>query len=213
MPLRESFLARWYYRVVESSLLPCLARLPLTPNQITILGLLLAAVVPLGFYVHPWFGFLFMGLSGVADTLDGLVSRKLKKETRFGAFLDSSLDRVADFFYLSGFWVLFWRRDGLIPATALIFSALLFSFMISYTKARCEALGGTCQTGLMERGVRVLYLLAWALALSLFPEADAKILWHGLILFCVLTFWTMIRRLTSIRSEMKKQTHAHGIKS
>lgn len=204
MSLRNTFLADYYYRILKNRLLPKIAHVFATPNQFTMLGFVLALIVPFGFYLHPVFGLLFIVLSGIADSMDGLVARSRGMDTVFGAFLDSSLDRVSDFLYLLGFWVLFWEGKLLILASALIFSTFLFAVMISYTKARSESLGGTCEAGLMERGVRTIYLIVWALLLCIFPADGDKILWSGLILFCILNFVTMMQRILHIRSKLER---------
>ena len=76
--------------------------------------------------------------------------------------------------------------------------------MISYTKARIEGLGGTCETGLMERGLRTLYLIVWAFLLFILPPAFDALLWLGLILFCLLTLITAAQRIIHIRSQFIK---------
>ena len=169
MALRNSILADYFYRFLKRTHLSKIEDSLLKPNQLTVLGLVLAVFVPFGFYVHPFWGLLFMALSGFADAMDGLVAKNQGINTVFGAFLDSSFDRISDFFYLFGFWVLFWRSEQLIVASALILFSILFTFMISYTKARIEGLGGTCEVGLMERGARTLYLIVWAFLLCILP--------------------------------------------
>ena len=204
MALRNSILADYFYRFLKRTHLSKLEDSLLKPNQLTILGLVLAVFVPFGFYVHPFWGLLFMALSGFADAMDGLVAKNQGINTVFGAFLDSSFDRISDFFYLFGFWVLFWRSEQLIVASALILFSILFTFMISYTKARIEGLGGTCESGLMERGLRTLFLIVWALLLCVLPPAFDTILWLGLLLFCLLTLITVIQRIVHIRSQFVK---------
>ena len=204
MALRNSILADYFYRFLKRTHLSKLEDSLLKPNQLTVLGLVLAVFVPFGFYVHPFWGLLFMALSGCADAMDGLVAKNQGINTVFGAFLDSSFDRISDFFYLFGFWVLFWRSEQLIVASALILFSILFTFMISYTKARIEGLGGTCESGLMERGLRTLFLIVWALLLCILPPAFDTILWLGLLLFCLLTLITVIQRIVHIRSQFVK---------
>ena len=207
MSLRKSFLAVFFYRVVEWSLLPHMERLAITANQLTALGLAAAIIAPFGFYVHPLLGMVFIILSGIADSIDGYVARTRGTATAYGAFLDSCFDRISDFFYLLGFWVLFWNQDGLIGASSLVFLSCLFSVMVSYVKARAEAVGATCEVGLMERGWRTLYLIVWALIGGIFfrqPALDI-ILWLGLILFCGLTFATMVQRLLHIRGSFSSK--------
>ena len=203
MSLRNSILADYFYRILERTQPPKKEHSRLSPNQVTILGALLAMGVPFGFYVHPFWGLLFMMLSGFADAMDGFVAKNQGTRSDFGAFLDSSLDRMSDFFFICGFWIFFWESRWLILASGLVFLSFLFTFMISYTKARVEGLGGTCETGLMERGVRTLYLITWAFLLCILPNIQETILWLGLILFCVLTLFTLVQRLFHIRSEFK----------
>ena len=204
MALRNSIFADYFYRVLERTSLPKLEDSLLKPNQLTVLGLVLAVFVPVGFYLHPFWGLVFMVLSGFADAMDGLVAKNQGTNTVFGAFLDSSFDRISDFFYLFGFWVLFWRSERLILPSILIFLSFLLTFMISYTKAKIESLGGTCEVGLMERGLRTLYLIVWALLVCLLPSAFDTLVWLGLILFCLLTLITVIQRIVHIRSQSVK---------
>ena len=75
MSLRTSPIAPYYYRLLENWLLPVLKRTHTNPNRLTLAGLALAAAVPVGFYFHPAIGFVLMGLSGVADSLDGAVAK------------------------------------------------------------------------------------------------------------------------------------------
>lgn len=205
MALRNTIFADYFYRILERSHIPKVKHSLLTPNQVTVLGLVLAVLVPIGFYVHPVWGLLFMILSGCADAVDGLVAKKQGTHTVFGAFLDSSLDRMSDFLYLFGFWVLCWHTERIILVSGLVFLAFLFTFMISYTKARVEGLGIICEKGLMERGLRTVYLILWALALCIFPPAFDTLLWVGLIVFCILTLFTVIQRIFYIRSEFANQ--------
>jgi phosphatidylglycerophosphate synthase len=205
MALRNTIFADYFYRILERSRIPQAKHSLLSPNQVTVLGLLLAVLVPIGFYVHPVWGLVFMIFSGCADAMDGWVAKRQGTHTIFGAFLDSSFDRISDFFYLFGFWVLCWHREGVILISTLVFLAFLFSFMISYTKARVEGLGINCEKGLMERGLRTVYLILWALALCLFPPLFEAILWFGLIVFCILTLFTVIQRIIHIRSEFDAQ--------
>ena len=203
MPLRKTILADHFYRLIEHRILPRLDPFIESPNQFTMLGLGIAIIVPFGFYVHPFFGLLFILLSSVSDAIDGLVARRRGLNSEFGAFLDSSIDRISDFFYLFGFWTLFWEEEWLVLASALIFFSLIFTFMISYTKARAESLGCTCEKGFMERGVRILYLLIWALLICIRPSAAGLIRWAGLFLFIVLTLSTVIQRMVHIRAQLK----------
>ena len=204
MTLRKSFLAEPYYRWLDKRILPYVNRLTLSPNQFTLVGVLLAAAVPIGFFLHPVVGLLFMLISGFADTLDGLLARRRNVASTFGALLDSTLDRISDFFYIFGFWTLFWNSDRFILASGLIFASSLTTVMISYVKARSEALGGTCSIGWMERGWRTIYLIIWAFLICVLPPLADLILWAGLVLYFVLTSITVLQRITHSRMEFSR---------
>ncbi len=204
MDLRTSSIGEGYYRLLKARLLPLLNRWKLNPIHLTVAGVLLAAMVPPGFYLHPVLGFILMGLSGVADTLDGVMAKKSGTTSLEGAFLDSTMDRISDFFYLGGFWILFHREGYFMPAAALIFAALLLTLMISYVKARAEALGASCGVGFMERGWRTVYLLVWALTVCVLPSQRAIVLWIGLLAYLLLTLQTVIHRIRHIRSQLRE---------
>lgn len=195
MDWRQTQGARLYYQALDRFMASSAANMG--PNFASLLGLGLAVLVPLGFSLAALLGVLFMALSAAADGLDGYLARERGEQSRFGAFLDSTLDRCADFFYLTGFWVLarglafemFWF-------TLLLLLALLGSFLISYSKARLEALGCRCDIGMMDRTSRTVYLLAWALLFALIPPARFAILWIGLIPYLVLVFATVWQRVS-----------------
>lgn len=201
MSIRDSSLGRAYYRVVESLLLAPLMRVFKHPDQITLAGALVSALTPLGFYLHPAAGLAVMLASGLADSLDGHVARKTGLASRYGAFLDSSLDRISDFFYLAGFWVLFREMPGFFWASLLTMTAMAATLMISYTKARAEGLGGTCSVGLMSRAPRVIYLLAWAALLVALPAQREPVLWWGLGVYAALAAFTVAQRIAHVKKK------------
>jgi CDP-diacylglycerol---glycerol-3-phosphate 3-phosphatidyltransferase len=203
MTLRDSRIAGYFYSFLNRSILPLLKRTSISPNQLTLIGFGLAALVPVGFYADPWFGFFFILFSGLTDTLDGLLSRALGNGSVFGAFLDSTLDRASDLFFLAGFWILFWGEPHLLLITSLFYLAFFLTFLISYIKARVEGLGSSCQIGFMGRSARVIFQLVWALLLALFVEIRMELLWSGLTLYLVLTMGTVVQRLTHINRQLK----------
>jgi CDP-diacylglycerol--glycerol-3-phosphate 3-phosphatidyltransferase len=195
MALRDHPLARGYHRLLQTTVLPWARRHHLRADQITCLGALVALTVPPAFGLHPLAGLLPLLLSGIADTLDGHLARENGKTRPWGAFLDSSLDRLSDGCYLLGFWILFWRAGMALTGTLLLWPALVATLMISYTKARAEALGGDCPVGLMERAARVIYLCGWALCLGLLPAHREMLLLGGGALHLVLTVATVVQRI------------------
>jgi CDP-diacylglycerol--glycerol-3-phosphate 3-phosphatidyltransferase len=188
--LRTSALAAAYYGLMERFLLPRLRAWGLSPNRLTWTGMLISVAVPLGFWVHPLLGFLLIAVSGAADSLDGLMARHQKRSSNWGAFLDSSLDRISDFFYLLGFWVPLSRLGEPAWATPAVFVCILLT------------LGYHCPVGLMERGIRVVYLILWALVVGLVPAHEPVTLWLGLVLYAVLCLTTVIHRIRYIRGQI-----------
>lgn len=204
IPLKTCAPARIYYTFLEHLLLSPLERMNITANQITIGGLLLALLVPVGFFISPLLGLLMLSASGLADSLDGLLARRQRRTTLVGAFLDSSLDRLSDACYLAGFWVMFRAETHGTAADSVVFAALVFTLMISYVKARAEALGSQCQVGFMERGARVLYLIAWAMVLLAIPDHRSGMLWGGLVIYCTLTLVTVLQRMIVVVKHLRE---------
>ncbi|MHB8531304.1 MAG: CDP-alcohol phosphatidyltransferase family protein [Solirubrobacteraceae bacterium] len=132
----------------------------LTPNAISLTGLLLNVVAA----VLVWEGLFFLGgvafiVGSVMDTLDGRYSRMSGKGTPFGAFLDSTLDRIEEGIVLTAVAGYF-AQHGNRAAAAGVVVAVLASLMVSYTRARAEALGVECKVGIATRPVRVVILSA-----------------------------------------------------
>ena len=102
---------------------------------------------------------------------------------------------------VSGFF--FRQEQYLWLATALVFTALLLTLMISYVKARAEALGASCKVGWMERGSRSVYLLFWALVVCVLPSQRSIALWAGVLIYLLLTLYTVIQRVRHIRLQLR----------
>ena len=158
-------------------------------------GPLVAVLAPAGFLLHPLAGGAVILVSSLADSLDGLVARKWQQSTLAGAFLDSCMDRLADVFYLMGFWVLFWPGQHPLAAGLLIMLSIGSTLLISYAKARAESLDLKTPGGIMERAPRVIFLLSWSLALAIFPSLGQELLWGGLIAYLVATSLTAASRV------------------
>ena len=174
----------------------------LTPNAISMAGLVgnvIAAVLV-------WQRYFFLGgiafiLGSVCDTLDGRYSRMSGKGTPFGAFLDSTLDRLEEGIVLTAVAAYFASR-GDQAAVAAVVAAVLFSLMVSYTRARAEALGVACKVGLATRPVRVVILsigLVFAKGAGL---GDFELLAPAVYVLAGLTILTTIQRILYVRQEL-----------
>src|SRR6266513_4908326 len=178
-----------------------LARLGVTPNTLTVIGLLLgilaAVVIAQGLLVA---GGLLVLFAGIFDMFDGAMARVRNASTTFGAFFDSTLDRYSESIILFGllffalqkpviqdrFWPFQYEQSWMI---ILIFIATVGSFMVSYSKARAEGLGLECKTGLLARPERVVIL-----AIGLLSGA---VLW-ALIILAIFSNVTAIERIVHV---------------
>lgn len=139
-----------------------LARLGLSPNIVSLLGLVLNGVAAAILAWGPlrWGGVMVL-FAGIFDMADGAVARVQQTSSLFGAFLDSVLDRYAEGFVMLGLIVYALRQLHGGPQSwviTLAYLAALFSLLVSYTRARAEGLGLDCKVGLMERPERVIVL-------------------------------------------------------
>src|SRR5207244_5460878 len=130
----------------------------LTPNAISLTGLALCLVAAVLVAERYFFlaGLAFV-VGSVCDTLDGRYSRMSGKGTPFGAFLDSTLDRMEEGIVLTAVGAYFAAKHDKVAVAAVV-AAVLFSLMVSYTRARAEALGVECTVGIASRAVRVVIL-------------------------------------------------------
>jgi CDP-diacylglycerol--glycerol-3-phosphate 3-phosphatidyltransferase len=141
----------------------------LRPNQLTVFGLCCSGFATVAFATdRPRLGGVLLGLAGALDVLDGALARASGQVSPFGAFLDSVLDRYSDILVLGGIIFLFvsqGRRWDVLAALA----ALVGTVMVSYTRARAESVGVDCRVGFMERGERLVVLIAGGLLDLLAP--------------------------------------------
>ncbi len=176
----------------------------LTPNAISMTGLVLnlAAAVLITQRMFLLGGIAFI-VGSVMDTLDGRYSRMSGKGSLFGAFLDSTLDRIEEGIVLAAVAWHFAEQGDEIPAAACVL-VVLGSLMVSYTRARAEALGVECKVGLATRPVRVV-LLSIGLV---FAEGelinDVDLLPASIYAMVVLTSITVVQRVWHVRGELRK---------
>ena len=175
----------------------------LTPNGISITGLVLnlAAAVLVTQRLFVLAGLAFI-VGSIMDTLDGRYSRMSGKGTLFGAFLDSTLDRVEEGVVLTAVAWYFADTGHAIPAAACVLT-VLGSLMVSYTRARAEALGVECKVGIATRPVRVVLLsigLVFAKGAGLF---DIELLAPAIYAMAALTAVTVVQRVLHVRLKLR----------
>jgi CDP-diacylglycerol--glycerol-3-phosphate 3-phosphatidyltransferase len=175
----------------------------LTPNAISLTGFALN-IAAAGLIVARLFflaGVAFI-IGSIMDTLDGRYSRMSGKGTAFGAFLDSTLDRLEEGIVLIAVGAYFASQNNQVAAAATV-AAVLGSLMVSYTRARAEALGVECKVGLATRPVRVVILaigLVFARGASL---GNFSLLAPAVYVLAGLTALTTIQRIAHVRSQLK----------
>nr|MBS0021305.1 CDP-alcohol phosphatidyltransferase family protein [Gammaproteobacteria bacterium] len=179
-------------RRLQTLLMPpvrLLVRLQISPNQITVAGLLLALtaswLVVLGWHVTAGIVFLF---ASSLDLLDGLLARTAQKVTDFGAFLDSALDRVGEGTMFAAI-AYYFASQGQASAVSIVVLAMLGGMLTSYTRARAETLGLSCKGGVASRPERVLMITA-GLVLGILLEA--------IYILAVLSLWTAGQRIVRV---------------
>ena len=176
----------------------------LTPNAISVTGLignLIAAVLILEHH-FVLAGIAFI-LGSLCDMFDGRYSRMSGKGTPFGAFLDSTLDRVEEGIVLAAVaaWFAQEGNDFAVGATVV---AVVGSYMVSYTRARAEALGVECKVGIASRAVRVVILSAGLVfgAEELIPGLD--LLEPAIYVMAALTVFTALQRVLHVRRQLAR---------
>jgi CDP-diacylglycerol--glycerol-3-phosphate 3-phosphatidyltransferase len=176
----------------------------LTPNAISLTGFALNLAAA-GLIVGRMFflaGIAFI-VGSIMDTLDGRYSRMSGKGTPFGAFLDSTLDRLEEGIVLTAVGAYFASRHDQ-AAVAAVVAAVLFSLMVSYTRARAEALGVACKVGLATRPVRVVILsigLVFAKGAGL---GHFELLAPAVYVLAALTIFTTIQRIVYVRNQLNQ---------
>jgi CDP-diacylglycerol--glycerol-3-phosphate 3-phosphatidyltransferase len=195
-------------RKIASRSMTGLARTRLTPSMLTFAGVstcILGSVLVYFEYRNEWLffwaGSIVFALGSILDILDGALARAGGKATVFGAFLDSTLDRVGEAFMLGAIGVAF-VRDGNETALLFTFAAMAGSFLVSYTRSKAETLGLKGDVGLGSRAERVVVI---CLGLAVAP-------WGGLqwaIYLLAATAWiTVGQRIWSVRQQLLKQGRA-----
>jgi CDP-diacylglycerol--glycerol-3-phosphate 3-phosphatidyltransferase len=177
----------------------------LTPNAISITGLLLNLVAAVLVTQRLFFlaGLTFI-LGSLMDMLDGRYSRMSGKGTPFGAFLDSTLDRIEEGAVLTAVAAYFASRGDEFAVAAVVV-VVLGSLMVSYTRARAEALGVECRLGLGTRPVRVVVLSIGLVFAKGAGIGDFELLAAAIYAMAVLTALTVVQRVWHVRRELQKK--------
>lgn len=195
-----------------------LARIGVHPHVLSVAGLILSIMAGLVYSTGTFFWAAWVvALAGTCDVLDGVLARRTNKNSTFGAFFDSALDRYSDGFILMGLAWYFAGGTILLEsheqdivsfqspwAVVCIIMAIAGSFMVSYTRARAEALGLDCRVGLMQRPERLTLLIIGSL-LGAIPAIGLILIKSTLLVLALLSNFTAIQRIIYVRNQLLEE--------
>jgi CDP-diacylglycerol---glycerol-3-phosphate 3-phosphatidyltransferase len=186
-----------------------LASLGVPPNILTTIGVMInmACGVLFGFGEFFWAGIVLI-VANLFDMLDGNVARLTGRVTKYGGFLDSTLDRLSDMVAFFGI-IIFYSRNTVHHSVLNVFLAgtgMIASVLVSYTTARSEGLGVKANVGFLQRPERVVLLIIGALSswswetTHFLANRMPQVLW----VLAIGSVWTLIQRMIFIRRELRK---------
>ncbi|HEV3405840.1 MAG TPA: CDP-alcohol phosphatidyltransferase family protein [Candidatus Dormibacteraeota bacterium] len=206
----------WVRRHAEA-LIAALGRTPLTPNQVTIVGLALTFFASglVAFGQLRWAGIVLI-FAGTCDIVDGALARTTRAAYPYGAFLDSTLDRYSEGAVYLGLAAYFVTVDGPLQRWLVLatLAALAGSFLVSYVRARAQSLGFTCKSGLFQRPERVVVTVIGLII-------GGPVLYGVVFLLAIVTNITALQRIREVwlqgraqrlerEREQAKARHAAG---
>ncbi|HVS59987.1 MAG TPA: CDP-alcohol phosphatidyltransferase family protein [Gemmatimonadaceae bacterium] len=193
MPTPTDYVKKGFLRAIDPAV-SFLARHNVSPNTITTVGTLLTlaagAVYATG---HIMTAGWLMSVTAVFDVIDGQVARRTGRSTVFGAFYDSTLDRVADGALMAGLTV-FYATSPVhhnIYMVVVCLVGIIGTFVVSYTRARAESLGIDAKVGVMQRPERIVLLSA--------PQALFGLFWNGWVLMGIIILLTVTACITAVQ--------------
>ncbi len=200
----------WVRRRAEA-LTSAAGRVPLTPNQVTVVGFCLTVLASglVAFGQLRWAGVVLI-FAGTCDILDGALARSTNASYPYGAFLDSTLDRYSEGAVYVGLAAYFVTMGGPLQRWLVLatLAALAGSFLVSYVRARAQSLGFTCETGLFARPERVVVTVIGLIV-------GGVVLYGVVFVLAVLTNLTALQRIREVwlqgraqRLERERETKA-----
>jgi CDP-diacylglycerol---glycerol-3-phosphate 3-phosphatidyltransferase len=196
MPTPTDYLKKGALRVIEPAI-SLLAHYNVSPNAITTVGTLVTVAAGVVYATgHIMTAGWIMGVTAFFDVLDGQVARRTGRSTVFGAFYDSTLDRVADGALMAGLTV-FYATNAIhhnIYMMVVCLIGIVGTFLVSYTRARAESLGIDAKVGVMQRPERIVLLSA--------PQALFGLFWNGWVLIAIIILLTVTAWITAVQRIM-----------
>lgn len=193
MPTPTDYLKKGALRTLEPAI-SFLARHNVSPNAITTVGTLLTIAAGVVYATgHIMTAGWLMGVTAFFDVVDGEVARRTGRSTVFGAFYDSTLDRVADGALMAGLTVFYATNVAHhnIYMVVVCLLGMIGTFVVSYTRARAESLGIDAKVGVMQRPERIVLLSA--------PQAFFGLFWNGWVLIGIIVLLSVTAWITAVQ--------------
>ncbi len=197
--------ARGFFTALFTPLARWLLRMGVSPDAVTVIG---TAGVVLGALVFYPLGQLFWGTIFItafifSDVLDGIMARMQDVKSRWGNFLDSTLDRIADGALFAGLAIWFFTGGADTPIAVAAMLCLVLGMVVSYARAKAESLGFTANVGIAERAERLVSVLVVTglTGLGLPPV----VLLATLVLLALASFITVVQRVLSVRRQAQAE--------
>ena len=198
--------ARGFFTALFSPLARWLLRIGVSPDAITIVGTAGVVVGALVFYPlgQLWWGTLFITAFIFSDVIDGIMARLQNGGGRWGNFLDSTLDRVADGALFAGLAVWFFTggENEAIAIAAVV--CLVLGMVVSYVRAKAESLGFQANVGIAERAERLVSVLVVTGFTGL--GLPSIVLFATLVLLALASFVTVVQRVLAVRDQSLEDT-------
>ena len=193
--------ARGFFTALFTPLARWLLKIGISPDAVTVIGTAGVVVGALVFYPlgQLWWGTLFITAFIFSDVLDGIMARMREVGSRWGNFLDSTLDRSADGALFAGVAVWFFTGGANVPVAVAAVVCLVLGMVVSYARAKAESLGFTANVGIAERAERLVSVLVVTGFTGLgLPEV---VLLVTLLLLAVASLITVVQRVVSVRRQ------------
>lgn len=181
-----------------------LIKLGISPDVVTIVGTIGVCVGALAFYPRGSFfwGTVFITVFVFSDMIDGNMARQMGRSSAWGAYLDSTLDRVGDAAIFGGLVLFYAGRGNNLLMASLALACLILGSVVSYAKARAEGLGMTANVGIAERADRLVVVLVTTGLVGIpFLHLPTAVLGVVLALLALASFITIIQRMMTVRQQ------------
>lgn len=193
--------ARGFFTALFTPLARWLLRIGVSPDAVTIVGTAGVVVGALLFYPlgQLWWGTLFITAFIFSDVLDGIMARMRNVKSRWGNFLDSTLDRIADGALFAGLAIWFFTGGANVPIAMAATICLVLGMVVSYARAKAESLGFTANVGVAERAERLVSVLVVTGFTGL--GLPTVVLFGTLCLLALASLVTVVQRIAAVHRQ------------